>query len=84
MRIMPVLAAAMTVAAITMSAGASYAAAAQRLQVQRTDSAEVFRMHANAQLMMEQALTQPDFPPFVAAFTLDGRDIVTAATPNRG
>jgi hypothetical protein len=84
MRIMPALAAAMTVAAITMSAGASYAAEARHLQVQRTDSAEVLRLHANAQVMMEQALTQPDFPPFVAAFTLDGRDIVTAATPNRG
>jgi hypothetical protein len=34
--------------------------------------------------MMEQALMQPDFPPFVAAFTLDGQDIVTAVTPNRG
>ena len=84
MRIMPALAAAMTVAAITMSAGASFAAAAQHLQVQRTDSAEVLRLHANAQVMMEQALTQPDLPPFVTGFTLDGKDLVRAATPNRG
>jgi hypothetical protein len=33
---------------------------------------------------MEQALTQPDLPPFVTGFTLDGKDLVRAATPNRG
>lgn len=84
MRIMPVLAAAMTVAAITMSAGASYAAVARDLQVQRTDSAEVLRLDAHAQIAMEQALTQPDLPPFVSAFTLDETVLVRAATPNRG
>jgi hypothetical protein len=83
MRIMPVLAAAMTVAAITMSSGASYAAMARHLQVQQNDSADVLRLHANAQVLMEQALTQPEFPPFVAAFTLDGEDIVTAVVPKR-
>jgi hypothetical protein len=83
MRIMPVLAAAMTVAAITMSAGAPYAAVAQHLRVQRNDSVEVLRLHANAQVTMEQALTQPELPPFVSGFTLDGQDLVKVATPSR-
>jgi hypothetical protein len=83
MRIMPVLAAAMTVAAITMSAGSSYAAMARHLQVQQNESAEVLRLHANAQATMEQALTQPELPPFVTGFTLDGQEIVKLAVPNR-
>ena len=65
-----------------MSAGASYASVAQHLQVQRTESAEVLRLHANAQATMEAALTQPELPPFVSGFTLDGKDLVRVATPN--
>ena len=69
MRKLPVLVAALTVVAVTLSSGASYAAIAHQLQVQRTDSAEILKVHARTQATMDEALNQPDLPPFVASVT---------------
>lgn len=65
MRMIPAVLAALTVVAITMSPQASYAQMARLGQIEQNPSAEILKLHASNQATMEQALTQPDLPPFV-------------------
>jgi hypothetical protein len=62
---LPVVLAALTVVAITMSPQASYAQMVRFGQIERTPSAEVLKLHASNQATMDEALTHPDLPPFV-------------------
>jgi hypothetical protein len=60
----PVVMAALTVAAITLSPAASYAQMVRFGQIEKTPSAEILKLHASNQATMEEALTHPDLPPF--------------------
>ena len=62
---LPVFMAALTVAAITMSPAAGYSQMVRFGQINHTPSAELLKLHASNQATMDQALTQPDLPPFV-------------------
>lgn len=62
----PVVMAALTVAAIALSPQAAYAQMVRFGQIDHTPSAEILKLHASTQATMEEALTQPDLPPFVA------------------
>ncbi len=62
---LPVVMAALTVVAITMSPAASYAQMVRFGQIERTPSAEVLKLHASNQATMQDALDHPDLPPFV-------------------
>jgi len=59
--------AAMSLAAITMSSHAAYADIAHEMQVQRTPSAEILKVHATVHATMEAALDQPTVPAFIVA-----------------
>ncbi len=62
---LPVVLAAMTVAAIALSPQAAYAQMARFGQIDHTPSAEILKLHASNQATMDEALTRPDLPPFV-------------------
>ena len=64
-KLLPVLATTLTVTAIILSSGAAYAQLAHQMNVQRTESAEVYKVHATIHAMMEAAMDQPIVPPFV-------------------
>jgi hypothetical protein len=64
-KLLPVMFAAATVMAVVSTAHAQYTAIAGQLQVQRTQSAEILRVHASVSLVVEQALAQPTLPDFV-------------------
>jgi hypothetical protein len=61
----PVVLAALTVVAITLSPHAAYSDAVRMGQIQRTPSAEILKLHAGNQMMMASSLDHPDFPAFV-------------------
>jgi hypothetical protein len=62
MRKLPFVLAAATLMAVMASTQIGYAATARQWQVQRTPSAEILRVHASAQLSIQQALEQPTLP----------------------
>ena len=62
-----ILLAAISLAAITMSSHAAYADIAHQMQVQRTPSAEILKVHATVHATMEAALDQPTVPPFIVS-----------------
>lgn len=64
-KLLPVLATTLTVTAIILSSGAAYAQLAHQMKVQRTESAEVYKVHATIHATMEAVMDQPIVPPFV-------------------
>jgi hypothetical protein len=64
-KLLPVLATTLTVTAIILSSGAAYAQLAHQMHVNRTDSAEILKVHATVQATMQIAMDQPSVPPFV-------------------
>lgn len=66
-KLLPGLAAAMTVTAIIMSSGAAYAQQAQQLRALQNPSAEVLRVHAAVQVEMSAVTDAPSVPAFFLA-----------------
>ena len=64
-KLLPILAATMTVTAIILTSGAAFAQTANQMRVQRNDSAEIFKVHATVHATMEAVIDQPSVPPFV-------------------
>jgi hypothetical protein len=63
-KLLPALAAAMTVTAIILSSGAAYAQLAHQMRAQQNESAEVLKVHATTQISMQATLDQPSVPAF--------------------
>ena len=83
MRTFPVVMAALTVAAITLSPQAGYAQMVHFGQINHTPSAELLKLHASNQATIEQALTQPDLPPFATPSPEDGSVFYLEPLPDR-
>jgi hypothetical protein len=83
MRTFPVVMAALTVAAISLSPAASYAQMVRFGHIDHTPSGEVLKLHASNHAVMEQALTQPDLPPFASPSPDDGSVFYLEPLPDR-
>ena len=64
---LPALAAAMTVTAIILSSGASYAQQAQAARALQNPSAELLKLHASTQVEMSAVTDAPSVPAFFLA-----------------
>lgn len=65
MRKLPLLLATTLLAVGAFSAHASYAGVVRAIQIDRTPSALILKVHAQVQATLERALEHPDLPPFV-------------------
>ncbi len=63
-KLLPFLAASMTVTAIILSSGAAFAQQARELRVLQNPSAEILRVHASVQVEMQSVTDAPSVPPF--------------------
>jgi hypothetical protein len=63
-KLLPLLAATVTVTAIIMSSGAAYAQQAREMRVLHNPSAEILRIHATVQVEMQSVTDAPSVPPF--------------------
>lgn len=79
----PVVMAALTVAAITLSPQAGYSQMVRFGQINHTPSAELLKLHASNQATMEEALNQPDLPPFVVQSPDGGSPFYLEPLPDR-
>ena len=83
MRMFPAVVAALTVAAIAMSPAAAYAQMVRFGHIDHTPSAELLKLHAGNQAVMQQALDQPDLPPFASPSPVDGSEFYLEPLPDR-
>ena len=79
-KLWPVLATTLTVTAIILSSGAAYAQVAHQMQVQRTESAELLKVHATVHATMEACDRSPSVPPFVFVPPIKGTASILAST----
>ncbi len=72
-KLLPYLAASMTVTAIIISSGAAYAQQARELRALQNPSAEVLRIHASVQVEMSAVTDAPSVPAFFLAPSITKR-----------
>ena len=72
-KLLPYLAASMTVTAIIISSGAAYAQQARELRALQNPSAEVLRFHASMQVEMSAVTDAPSVPAFFLTPSLTKR-----------
>lgn len=60
---LPVFMAVALGAAMVLSSGADYELAARQMQIHRTPSAEILKLHATQQAVLDHALERPTLPP---------------------